>query len=304
MCVCVCAQLYLTLRHPVDCSPPGSSVQRILQQGHWSGVPAPSPGGLPDARTEPASPASPALAAGFFTAGATWECTDVCYWVGPSLFGFPVCDRKTPVNSLANTSLTPPADNTHLGTGGCHSADARAATLSGSSAWPAPQASRVPPPQAGRHPDSRPHAVVFLPLNCSPEGLGRDSSANIFTVWERSLRLGGCGSFLPVSVLSLTCEGDDLSTPLRTDTWAVSLSGLFVNTAAVNICAHVHGRTPARFCWVSVRLEEEFHGHVGCVSSPLADDGKLFARCIPVSAGVLRGSSFHILTANSGCGQP
>ena len=34
VCVCVCvlvAQSCLTLSHPIDCSPPGSSVHRILQ---------------------------------------------------------------------------------------------------------------------------------------------------------------------------------------------------------------------------------------------------------------------------------
>ena len=89
MCVCVCvrarAQLYLTLRDPVDCSPPGSSVHGILQQEHWSGSPVPSPGDLPDPWIELASFASPALADGFFTIRATREYTDVCYWVGPKV---------------------------------------------------------------------------------------------------------------------------------------------------------------------------------------------------------------------------
>ena len=40
--------------------PPGSSVHRIFQE-YWSGLPFPSPG------IEPKSPASPALAGGFFT---------------------------------------------------------------------------------------------------------------------------------------------------------------------------------------------------------------------------------------------
>ena len=33
VCVCVCAQSCLTLCDPMDCSPPGSSVQGILQAG-------------------------------------------------------------------------------------------------------------------------------------------------------------------------------------------------------------------------------------------------------------------------------
>ena len=41
VCVCVClvAQSCLTLCHPLDCSPPGSSVHEILRQEHWSGLP-------------------------------------------------------------------------------------------------------------------------------------------------------------------------------------------------------------------------------------------------------------------------
>ena len=40
---------------------------------YWSGLPFPSPGVLPDPGIEPESPASPALAGGFFTARNTWE---------------------------------------------------------------------------------------------------------------------------------------------------------------------------------------------------------------------------------------
>ena len=38
----------LTLCDPMDCSPPGSSVHGLLQEKHWSGLPLPSPGDLPD----------------------------------------------------------------------------------------------------------------------------------------------------------------------------------------------------------------------------------------------------------------
>ena len=37
------------------------------RQEYWSGLPFPSPGYLPDPGVEPVSPASPALAGGFFT---------------------------------------------------------------------------------------------------------------------------------------------------------------------------------------------------------------------------------------------
>ena len=56
MCVLV-VQLNLTLCDPMDCSSPVSSVHGILQQEYWSGLPFPSPGGLPDPGIEPRSPA-------------------------------------------------------------------------------------------------------------------------------------------------------------------------------------------------------------------------------------------------------
>ena len=43
------------------------------RQGYWSGWPCPSPGDLPNPGIEPVSLASPALAGGFFTTGATWK---------------------------------------------------------------------------------------------------------------------------------------------------------------------------------------------------------------------------------------
>ena len=43
------------------------------RQEHWSGLPFPPPGGLPDLRTEPSSLTSPALAGGLFTISTTWE---------------------------------------------------------------------------------------------------------------------------------------------------------------------------------------------------------------------------------------
>ena len=40
-------------------------------QEYWNGLPYPSPGDLPDPGIEPMSPA---LAGGFFTTSATWDC--------------------------------------------------------------------------------------------------------------------------------------------------------------------------------------------------------------------------------------
>ena len=44
----------------------------VSRPEHWSGLPLPSPGGLPDPGIEPTSFMSPALACRFFTASATW----------------------------------------------------------------------------------------------------------------------------------------------------------------------------------------------------------------------------------------
>ena len=43
------------------------------RQEHWSGLPCPPPGDLPDPGIEPACLLSPASAGGFFTTSATWE---------------------------------------------------------------------------------------------------------------------------------------------------------------------------------------------------------------------------------------
>ena len=45
----------------------------LPQQGRWSGLPGPPPGGPPDPGPEPTSLTSPTLAGGLFTARATWK---------------------------------------------------------------------------------------------------------------------------------------------------------------------------------------------------------------------------------------
>ena len=57
--------LFVTL----DCSPPGSSVHRILQARILEWIAMPSSRGS----SQPTSLISPALAGGFFTTMATWE---------------------------------------------------------------------------------------------------------------------------------------------------------------------------------------------------------------------------------------
>ena len=61
------AQSCLTLCGPMDGSPPGSSVLRILQARILEWVAMPSSRGSSRPRVEPSSPESPALAGGFFT---------------------------------------------------------------------------------------------------------------------------------------------------------------------------------------------------------------------------------------------
>ena len=51
------AQSCPTLCDPVDCSPPGSSVNGILQARILEWLPFPSPGDFPDPGIEPRSPA-------------------------------------------------------------------------------------------------------------------------------------------------------------------------------------------------------------------------------------------------------
>ena len=51
----------------MDCSPPGSSVHRIVQARILEWVAIPPSGNLPDPGTEPESLVPPALAGGFFT---------------------------------------------------------------------------------------------------------------------------------------------------------------------------------------------------------------------------------------------
>ena len=62
--LCSAAQLCPAVCDLLDCSPPGSSVQGISRQEHWSGLPFPPPGDLPHLGIEPSS--SP-LVGRFFT---------------------------------------------------------------------------------------------------------------------------------------------------------------------------------------------------------------------------------------------
>ena len=75
-CWCVVTKSCLTLCNPMDCSPPGSSVHGISQAWILEWVAIPFSRDLPNSGIKPTSPASPALAGGFFTTAPP-----VMYWV-------------------------------------------------------------------------------------------------------------------------------------------------------------------------------------------------------------------------------
>ena len=75
--VCTCTLSRLS-RVRLFATPRTVACQAPLSMGfsrheHWSGLPCPPPGGLPDPGIEPKSLTSPALGGGFFTTGTTWE---------------------------------------------------------------------------------------------------------------------------------------------------------------------------------------------------------------------------------------
>ena len=70
MCVLSRVRLFVTLWTVVRQAPVSLGFSR---QEYCSGLQCPPSGDLPDSGIEPASPASPASAGGFFTTSATWE---------------------------------------------------------------------------------------------------------------------------------------------------------------------------------------------------------------------------------------
>ena len=57
----------------MDYSPLAPLSMEFSRKEYWSGLPFPTPGDLPDLRTEPSTLASPALADGFLTTSTTWK---------------------------------------------------------------------------------------------------------------------------------------------------------------------------------------------------------------------------------------
>ena len=86
--MCVCAVLNCFSRVRLSATPWTVAHQAPLPMGfsrpeYWRGVPCPPPGALPEnPGNKPASPKSPALASGLFTAGAAGEpCVCLCVCV-------------------------------------------------------------------------------------------------------------------------------------------------------------------------------------------------------------------------------
>ena len=74
-------QSCLPLCNPTDCSLPGSSVHRILQQQYHTGFPFPSPVDLPGPGSEPRSPALQADSLLFKPPGKPWVSWAACiFW--------------------------------------------------------------------------------------------------------------------------------------------------------------------------------------------------------------------------------
>ena len=84
-----CAQSCLTLCNSMDCTRQAPLSVGFSRKEHWSGLPCPPPGDLPDPAIELVSLMSPAFTGGFFTAGARWEALGTL-WCGLKLiFGMP-----------------------------------------------------------------------------------------------------------------------------------------------------------------------------------------------------------------------
>ena len=72
--MCVYTKSCLALFDPMDVARQAPLFVGFSRQEYWSGLPFPSPGDLPNPGMEPVSPASPALAGGFFTTGPPAAC--------------------------------------------------------------------------------------------------------------------------------------------------------------------------------------------------------------------------------------
>ena len=88
----------------MDYSPPGSSLQEIPRQEHWSGLPFPSPGDLPDPRIKPQTPA---LTGKLFTTEPPGKPLQV--WQNPIFFtgfdSFPFLQTRSVASSICDPTI-------------------------------------------------------------------------------------------------------------------------------------------------------------------------------------------------------
>ena len=91
VCACLVIQLCPTLSNSVDCSPPGPLSMEFPRQEHWSGLPFPPLGDLPDPRIEPESSVS-CIDRQILYHWATWEAPGTCSlinkWLNTKSFSF------------------------------------------------------------------------------------------------------------------------------------------------------------------------------------------------------------------------
>ena len=78
-CVCLATLSCLTLCKPIDCSRQAPPTMGFPRQGYWSGLLFPPPGELPHPGVKPPSPASAALAGGFFATVSAAKPLQCCF---------------------------------------------------------------------------------------------------------------------------------------------------------------------------------------------------------------------------------
>ena len=98
-----CVQLFAAL-WTVACQTPLS--MGFFRQEHWSGLPYPPPGDLPNPEIRPESLISPALAGGFLTTSAIWEAQRTFYFSLLFLeYRTKSCPKQYGLNLLSNSIL-------------------------------------------------------------------------------------------------------------------------------------------------------------------------------------------------------
>ena len=90
----------------MDCSPPGSSVHRILQARILEWVAMPSSTGSSWPQIEPIFLMSPSLASRFFTTSAMWEDQSLCQFSSVQFSHSVVSDSLRPHGHQASLSIT------------------------------------------------------------------------------------------------------------------------------------------------------------------------------------------------------